>query len=260
MTRYLRILSLFWSTSLAAEMEYRLNFTIATITSLGGLAGGLFGLFLFYRTGAKLGDWEWPAAVLVMAIFTILEGFANVFLTPNLSRIVRHVQNGTLDFVLLKPIDSQFWLSTRNFSPNGLPEFITGMMLAGYAVVKLQLSPLHVALGLVPMILALIVLYDLWFILATTSIWFVKIYNVTSVLQALLEAGRFPVSAYPLAYRVVLTFVVPVIFLTTVPAKTMLGEGSFVWIGSAAAIAATLFFVSRQFWRLAMRHYTSASS
>ena len=260
MTRYLRILSLFWSTSLAAEMEYRLNFTIATITSLGGLAGGLFGLFLFYRTGATLGGWDWPAAVLVMAIFTILEGFANIFLTPNLSRIVRHVQNGTLDFVLLKPIDSQFWLSTRNFSPNGVPEFVTGLALAGYAAVKLELSAMSVIAGVVPMILALIVLYDLWFILATTSIWFVKVYNVTEVLRAMLEAGRFPVSAYPVAYRFVFTFVVPVVFLTTVPARAMLGEASVVWIGSAAGIAAFLFLVSRRFWRLAMRHYTSASS
>ena len=67
-------------------------------------------------------------------------------------------------------------------------------------------------------------LYSLWFLIATTSIWFVKIYNVTEVLRGLLEAGRFPVWSYPALYRVFFTFVVPVAFLTTVPAEAALGR------------------------------------
>ncbi len=51
MQRYLKVIRLFWSAAIAAEMEYRLNFIIAALSSLGNLLGGIFGLFLFYRTG-----------------------------------------------------------------------------------------------------------------------------------------------------------------------------------------------------------------
>ncbi|NET48957.1 MAG: ABC transporter permease, partial [Merismopedia sp. SIO2A8] len=113
MARYFTILQIFWATAIAAELEYRLNFVIAALTSLVGLVGSVFSLFLFYQTNYTFHGWSWEESLIVLGMFTILQGFAATFLVPNLDRIVRHVQEGTLDFVLLKPVSSQFWLSTR---------------------------------------------------------------------------------------------------------------------------------------------------
>ena len=96
--------------------------------------------------------------------------------------------------------------------------------------------------------------------LGATSIWFVKIYNVTEVLRGLLEAGRYPMVAYPIAYRFFFTFVVPVAFLTTVPAETMLGRVQLGWVIGAGVLALFLFAIATVFWRFALRFYTSASS
>ena len=260
MQRYLRVLRLFWSTAIAAEMEYRINFIVATITSLGNLTGSLFGLFLFYRTGYNFAGWSWDAALVVLGIFTLLQGFSSTFLAPNLNSIVRHVQEGTLDFVLLKPIRSQFWLSTHTISPWGLPDLIFGSAIIGYAGKRLGLSINNYLVSAVPLFLGLVILYSLWFMLGATSIWFVKIYNVTEVLRGLLEAGRYPIAAYPAAYRFFFTFVVPVAFLTTVPAEAMLGRGQITWLIGAVVLALGLFFVTTWFWRFALRFYTSASS
>jgi ABC-2 type transport system permease protein len=62
MRRHLRFLRLFWSAGIAAEMEYRLNFAIAALASLGSIAGSLFGLSLFYRNGYALGDGTWDGS------------------------------------------------------------------------------------------------------------------------------------------------------------------------------------------------------
>lgn len=260
MQRYWQVLRLFWSTAIAAEMEYRVNFIVATITSLGNLVGSLFGLFLFYRTGYTFAGWSWNAALVVLGIFTLLQGFSSTFLAPNLNSIVRHVQEGTLDFVLLKPIRSQFWLSTHTLSPWGLPDLVFGTAIIGYAGMRLGLTLNNYLVSAVPLLLGLVILYSLWFMLGATSIWFVKIYNVTEVLRGLLEAGRYPIAAYPAAYRFFFTFVVPVAFLTTVPAEAMLGRGQITWLIGAAVLALGLFFVSTWFWRFALRFYTSASS
>lgn len=260
MPRYLKVITLFWSAAISAEMEYRLNFVIATLSSLGNLIGSIFGLFLFYRTGYTFPGWSWDAALLVLGIFTLLQGFSSTFLAPNLNRIVRHVQEGTLDFVVLKPIPSQFWLSTHTLSPWGLPDLIFGSIIIAYAGKRLGLGIGDYLPSIFPLGCGLIILYSLWFILATTTIWFVKIYNVTEVLRGLLEAGRYPVMAYPAAYRVFFTFVVPVAFLTTVPAQVLLGQSSLSWLIGAVFLAGFLFFVSTWFWRFALRFYTSASS
>jgi ABC-2 type transport system permease protein len=260
MQRYLKVLGLFWSAAIAAELEYRVNFLIATLSSIGNLVGSLFGLFLFYRTGYTFSGWSWEAALVVLGIFTLLQGFSDTFLAPNLNRIVRHVQEGTLDFVLLKPIRSQFWLSTHTLSPWGLPDLVFGSVIIAYAGEGLGIRINDYILSVVPLLCGLVILYSLWFMLGAMSIWFVKIYNVTEVLRGLLEAGRYPIAAYPSTYRFFFTFIVPVAFLTTIPAEAMLGRGQTTWLIGAAGLALVLFLFSTWFWRFALRFYTSASS
>jgi ABC-2 type transport system permease protein len=103
-------------------------------------------------------------------------------------------------------------------------------------------------------------LYSLWFVLATTAIWFVKTWNATEVLRAALSAGRYPISAFPAGLRLLFTLVLPVAFLTTVPAEVLLGRSSGAWVLASAGVALTMLTISRLFWRLALRYYTSASS
>ena len=103
-----------------------------------------------------------------------------------------------------------------------------------------------------PLALGIVSLYSLWFILGATSIWFVKVYNVTEVLRSLLEAGRFPIEGYPAAYRVFFTFIIPVAFLTTVPAQTALGRSETTWLLGSAILAAVLFQLSKWFWQFAL--------
>ena len=260
MNRYFGVLKLLWSAAIAAELEYRINFILAALTSLGNLSGSIFGLFLFYRTGYTFQGWRWEEALIVLGIFTLLQGFSSTFLAPNLNRIVDHVQKGTLDFVLLKPISSQFWLSTHTLSPWGLPDIIFGVILIGYAGGRLGITLTNYLISAIPLVFGLGSLYSLWFMLGATSIWFVKIYNVTEVLRGLLEAGRYPMVAYPIAYRFFFTFIVPVAFLTTVPAEAMLGRVQIGWIVGAGVLALGLLTITRFFWGFALRFYTSASS
>jgi ABC-2 type transport system permease protein len=260
MSRYLNLIQIFWKTAIAAELEYRLNFVFAALSSLGGLAGSLFSLFLFYRKGYHFQGWRWEEALIVVGVFTFLEGFASAFLASNLNRIVKHIQNGTLDFVLLKPISSQFWLSFHSFSLWGLPDLLFGLAIILYAGNLLGVGIGAYFLAAIPLLFGLTIMYSLWFMLGATSIWFTKIYNITEVLKGLLAAGRFPIGAYPATYRFFFTFVVPVTFLTTVPAETLLGRVDPLWIFSGGGLAIGLLILSSQVWRFALRFYTSASS
>ena len=262
MGRYLKPLRRFWSTALASQTEYQANLVFDLLAIGGNLAGSLFVMGLFFQGGRSLGGWTWPEALVVLGVYSMLDGVANTFLRPNLSRIVTHVQEGTLDFVLLKPIDSQFWLSSRTFALGGLPEILGGLALMGWAAMAAGARPTPASMGAAALLLlaSLTILYSLWFLLATTSIWFVKTWNATEVLRATLTAGRYPISAYPETLRVLFTVVIPVAFLTTVPAEAILGRPSWAWLLAGGGMALGCFTLSRWFWRLALRSYTSASS
>ncbi|MEB3334095.1 MAG: ABC-2 family transporter protein [Cyanobacteriota bacterium] len=262
MGRYLKTLRRFWGTALASQAEYQANVLFDLLAMVANLAGSLFVMGLFFQGGQGLGGWTWPEALVVLGTYTMLDGVASTLLRPNLSRIVTHVQEGTLDFVLLKPIDSQFWLSTRTFALGGLPEIGAGLVLMGWAAraAGARPAPAMVAAAILLLLVSLAILYSLWFLLATTSIWFVKTWNATEVLRATLTAGRYPITAYPQSLRVLFTVVVPVAFLTTVPAEAILGRPSLAWLVAGTGMAAGFLALSRAFWRFALRFHTSASS
>jgi ABC-2 type transport system permease protein len=167
-----------------------------------------------------------------------------------------------LDFVLLKPIDSQFWVSLRIMAPAGLPEIGLGLVLIVWAASRAGAS-LSLGTSLVAVLMLFVggvILYALWFVIAATSIWFVKTWNATEVLRAVLASGRFPVSAYPPTLRLVFTLVLPVAFLTTVPAEVILGRAAMPMLVLGLFLAVLFFLGSRAFWLFALRYYTSASS
>lgn len=260
--RHGRSIARFWSSSLAAEMEYQVNLLIEVAATLITLAGSLFTLSLFFGHGQRLGGWSWEAALVVLGFYTLLNGFSSTLLRPNLGNLVKQVQNGGLDFVLLKPMDSQVWLSLRTLSPWGLPEMVLGLALVVVGTIRSGARPDGIAMlsGGLMLLTGITILYSLWFVLAATSIWFVKIWNATEVLRSLLAAGQYPVSAYPPALRVVFTTLLPVAFLTTVPAEALLGLANGRSVFGGLVLASISLLGSRALWRLALRHYTSASS
>tara|TARA_Y100001968_G_scaffold299075_1_gene309429 strand:+ start:18 stop:806 length:789 start_codon:yes stop_codon:yes gene_type:complete len=262
MKRYLITLKKFFSTSFAIQLEYQLNFIIEIIAMAGTLLGSVFILSLFFSDGRQLGNWSWESALIVQGVYTLLDGITNTWLRPNLTEIVNYVREGTLDFVLIKPIDSQYWLSLRTLSPAGIPEIILGLSIIIWASLKIGTvyNFSNIFFSIIMLLVSIVILYSLWFLIASTSIWFVKTWNATEVLRAMLSSGRFPSSAYPLKLQLFFTFILPITFLTTVPAETILGKSHNQMYILGISLSLIFFLSTRLFWKFALRHYTSASS
>jgi ABC-2 type transport system permease protein len=68
------------------------------------------------------------------------------------------------------------------------------------------------------------------------------------------------VQMYRGVVRTLLTFVIPVALLTTVPAEAILGRGSLDAVVVSVAVAAALLLISSRLWLWSLRHYTGASA
>ena len=256
------LLYTFWVTSLAIELEYKVNFFIEIISVLGNTVGTIFTLSLFYSNGNKLGGWEWYSSLVVLGMYMILEGFTISILQPNLSRIVKHIQQGTLDFVLLKPISTQFYLSLRIYSVWGLPSTLIGLLLIfiGFIYSNTTLTASLVSIFFLISFSSILILYSIWFIIATSSIWFVKVWNANEVLRSTLVAGRYPITSYKGIVRFIFTFIIPIAFLTSYPSQALTSGISISSIVYSLILALIFFIISILFWKYALRFYTSASS
>ena len=260
--KYLTVYSKFLFTSLASEFEYKTNILIDLITAIFSLLGSIFLLSIFFQDSAIIGGWSFEQALIIQGIYTVLNGITNTWFNPNLSEIVKHIREGTLDFVLLKPIDSQFFISLKKIAPSGLLEVILGFFLLLYCIkinnINLNLS--FFVLCLITIICSIFILYSLWFFISTTTIWFVKTWNATEVLRSFLYIGRFPLSSFSFALRIFFSVLIPIAFITAIPSEVFLGIANFWKILLELIISGIFIFTSRKFWLFALKFYTSASS
>ena len=127
--KFLNVYSKFLHTSLASELEYKTNILIDLITAILSLIGSIFLLSIFFQNNGSIGGWEFKQALIIQGIYTVLNGITNTWFNPNLTEIVKHIREGTLDFVLLKPIDSQFFISLKKINPSGFLEIMLGFFL-----------------------------------------------------------------------------------------------------------------------------------
>ncbi len=260
--KYLKVYTKFLHTSLASELEYKTNILIDLITAILSLIGSIFLLSIFFQSGSNIGGWQFEQALIIQGIYTILNGITNTWFNPNLTEIVKHVREGTLDFVLLKPIDSQFFISFKKITPSGFLEIILGIFLLIYCIKinQIDINLLFMTLCLITISCSICILYSLWFFISTTTIWFVKTWNATEVLRSFLYIGRFPLNSFSFSLRIFFSVFIPIAFITTIPSEVFLGFSQFWKILLEVIVAMTFLFSSRKFWLFALKYYSSASS
>ena len=260
--KYFKVYTKFLHTSLASELEYKTNILIDLITAILSLIGSIFLLSIFFQNAGSIGGWDFEQALIIQGIYTILNGITNTWFNPNLTEIVKHIREGTLDFVLLKPIDSQFFISLKKINPSGFLEIMLGFLLLFFCIrinqINLNLS--FLTLSLITISCSICILYSLWFFISTTTIWFVKTWNAIEVLRSFLYIGRFPLNSFSFSLRIFFSVFIPIAFITTIPSEVFLGLSQLWKILLEFFVAIVFLFTSRKFWVFALKFYSSASS
>lgn len=257
---FLRVLRTFMAANLAEELEYRANLVASVLGTLFWMGLAVLTAGVFFRQTNELGGWGFWEVAALLGVFNAVAGVVEALLRPNIGRIVQHVRDGTLDLILAKPLDPQLHLSFRRLVIWRGTDVLLGLGLAGYAVMRAGAAPSLESLAAFALTLgaALAIVYAVWLGLMTLSFWFVAVENLEILFDSVYEAARFPVSAYPRAMRFVLVYLIPIAWITTVPASALTGRSGVATAAISLAVAAAALVATRLLWRAALRRYTSA--
>ena len=260
--RYFGLLKIQVRTSATLAMQYRLDFLFKGLMSIFWMGVTLVPLLVVFSQRENVAGWSWPQALVVLGWFSLLKAVLEGSVTPSLTAVVEGVRTGALDFVLLKPADAQFLVSTARFEPWKLIDLVGALAILVYAFSLLGRWPRpgHVLLALVLLVVAVLLLYSIWILVVSASFWVVRVDNLSYLFGSIFDAARWPISVFKGALRFVFTFVFPLALMTTYPAEALLGRLApthflLVLLGGVAFAA-----VARLVWRRAIRFYTSASS
>jgi viologen exporter family transport system permease protein len=261
--RYLRLLGVRLRASSLLAMQYRGDFLVDGIISLFWTVTALVPLFVVFQNEQQsIEGWSFGESLLVIGWFTLLQGILEGAINPSLTGVVEHIRKGTLDFVLLKPADAQFLVSTERFLPWRAINVLAALGVFGYGFHLLGRgpSPVGVLVSLALMATSVLLLYSLWILTVAAAFYVVKVDNLTYFFTSIFDAARWPASVFRGVLSFVFTFVIPLAVMTTFPAEALLGRlpwQSLLW----AVVGSLVFaFISRRVWLHAIGRYTSASS
>ena len=260
--RYLRLYRAFALNCLARTMEFRAQFFAGVVGyAIWTLVSLVFIGVVFGQVGAVKG-WSRDQMWVLYGTYVVLESACYGVLGPNMFRFSGLIQDGGLDLILIKPVNTQFFVSTRYLDLNGCLNSVLGFALIGIGLHRLNQLPnlIEWTTWLLLLACGFCMAYAFWFSCVTIAIWAVKLEGIAVIFDPMMQMARFPIQIYPGRILTFLTIGLPVAFLTTFPTQALLGQIGGETLIAAIALAALLLTLSRLFFNFALRSYGSASS
>jgi ABC-2 type transport system permease protein len=261
--RYLRLLRVQLRMSATTAMQYRTEFLLKGVMAIFWIGVTLAPLHMVFTQRHSVAGWTYEEALVVLGWFALLKAVLEGGVTPSLTAVVEGVRNGALDFVLLKPADAQFLVSTAKFEPWRSVDLVGAALIFGYAFQKLGRwpAPGEVLIAAMLLLMAVLLLYSIWILVVSASFWVVRMDNLSYLFGSIFDAARWPIEAFKSpALRWIFTYIFPLALMTTFPAKALLGKLDPGSAGLALLGGVAFAVLARLVWTRAVRFYTSASS
>jgi ABC-2 type transport system permease protein len=248
-----------WRSELAGASEYRVDLVIGTLVTTLWLGVSVTPLLLVaaHTDGAQ--GWTLPRLLLLQAVWYLLDALVWALLIMNVGFWEEQVRTGTLDGVLLKPVNSLVLCSLGRLYVPDLPKVVLAVGMATVAIVLgggpqgwVQSVAALVATGS-----ALVLTWAIAVLANYKALTHVR-FDGWSALFAAQNLARVPVTFYGPVLRVVLTAVVPIAFLATVPAQLFFGDASRWLAVVSVAVAGGAVWLTSTLWRRELGKYAGA--
>ena len=261
---HLRLVRQFARASVQNELAYRANFWLSLFHTLLNLVTGVLGVLVIFGQIETIRGWDLPSTLALLGVYLTLSALRGLFIGPSLEALAGidgEIWNGQFDFTLLRPVNAQFLASVRHWRPFALVDLALGLGVLAVAVAQLgqSLTPLRLATFLLTLLIGVAILYAILLAFSALTLWNPG-FLFTWVFDGLFSMARYPVGLYPGWLRLVLTWIVPVGLMTTVPAQTLTGTLPGLTLVAALLAALALLAASSLLFRLGLRRYASASS
>ena len=241
---YSRVFLTFARNSLVRDMTFRGNFIIDSISSLAWVIPNVIlylQVFRFTNSIGKDTGWEQYQFYVFFATGLVMNSVVQTFFMTNVDELTDLIRTGGLDFILLKPIDTQFLVSLRRIDWSSLPNLVAGLAILVYSLAHLAYVPglLQAVLYCVYLLCGIAIYYSLMITLGASTIWMGRNLTLYDFWFYIITFSRYPMEIYtgnvgkPL--RAVFTFVIPVLIVVNVPARML------VWPLDEAELAAGRF-------------------
>jgi len=259
---YLKLISTLFKVNVQISLAYRADAIVNILLNIMWLGWELLSLSIIFNNTETLGGWGFGELIALLGVFRIVHTMMMTLVWPNTEKFNQSIRDGSMDYVILQPVSSMFLVTFSRINIWRMWDLILSILLiiVGINMAGDIATPLSVIYFILLTISGAVVIYSLWIVLIAFTFYFTKFDNNVTLLQALLDAGRYPVTVYPMWLQVIVTFIIPIAVATTIPLQALRQELGTNQVLMFLGIGGASFLVASQIWKAGLKKYSGASS
>ena len=262
MIRYFRLSLEFLRFAFSRAMEFRIDFFFRVVMDLFFyLMHILFFKIIFLKFGTVGGWAEWQVMIF-MTSFLLVDALQMTFISNGLWMFPFLVNKGDLDYYLLRPISTLFFVSFKDFAANSFLNLLFALGILAWAISKspLEYGVIDCLLYLVLMFLGMVIYYSMRLMSSLVVFWTQSGRGLEMLFWQVCRFMERPDIIYTGITRIVFVTVFPVCLVASIPARSLFGDFDYKYLALIAVVAAAQFGLTLFVWRRGLGNYSSASS
>ena len=261
--RYIKLYPQYLAQNLKSLMEFRLDFFIGLAGFFLLQACGVIFISLVFSSIPSLKGWSFYEVLFIYGFAQIPRGLDHVF-TDNLWLYAGwKIAKGEMDRLLTRPLNPLFQLLSERFQPDGIGEFLIGVILTIFAATKLEVTFTFtkIIIAIITVLCGAITITGIKLFFTSFSFWVKRSQSYLYTAYNFNEFCYYPISIYNNVVQFVLTFIVPFAATSYFPSAYLLEKGSFFMGFIFPVLISIVFFGGAYiFWNIGLKHYESAGS
>ena len=262
MAKYFILWKAFFLNSLTRDMEFKANF-------LGGLFidiiyyGSYFFFFsIIFAFVDDIGVFTKQDVTIFLVITFLTDTLYMMFFAGNIWRLNRYIVRGDLDYILLKPVNTQFFVSLRYVKSYALVSVVILVIILLQLVLgsNNHITMTNVAFFIPSFLMGVSLWVSIDFIISCLAFWFKNFGSAGWLGHEVMKFGTRPDTIYTGWMRKLMFSILPLAFVSSVPTRILLFGPDFTFLVGQVIASTLMFVVAQIIWYNGVKRYESASS
>lgn len=244
--------------ALLETVSFRLDTLFGIISSVLWLGIPIAFFKVIYLNVDTIGGWTYKECLLLVGVYNMLDGFLMAFLVKSMPKMENDIREGTLDSVLLKPINTKLYYFFSAIEFTQLVNSFLGLVVIIYACQNIKITLMQLLCFILSCICGCILYYSLWYLWTISAFWFPTNFGRNDLFLSMIQMSRYPASIYRGVGNIIFNFILP-FGLVACPATIILLQAQDWQLLLLQLLMAVIFiFLDHFVWNLGLKKYNGA--
>ncbi|GHO97488.1 multidrug ABC transporter permease [Reticulibacter mediterranei] len=248
-------------------MEYKVNFIVYIFSAISSNLIILLFIWSVLSRFQSLQQWSFQEVFFLFSLRLVAHGL-RVMCFSNVQRLSFYVRQGDFDRFLLRPLNPLFQILIWYYHPASIGDLGTGIVCLISASNLLDIHWTLLSLGYLLLIVigGCLIEASLFIIVHVLAFWITDAQRIAPIVMMFNDYfSLYPLTIYNTFIKILLTFIIPVGFISYYPATAFLSRTNeipftpmFAYI--TPLVGLSLFTLTCMFWQVGQNHYQGTGS